>query len=97
MDFLLKHKNWLLPLLFILILTPFTPLIDLQVARYFYTDSFQKTPLLYFFHHYAIIPGWIMSAICLGIFGLSFISSSWKPWRISYPYPIDDCRSLANH
>ncbi len=82
-----KHGLWLIPILCMAILTPFTPSIDLAIARYFYQiglakgDNFLSHPFLDFMFNYSVVPAQI-TAIFAGLFFLiSYIFPFLKEWR----------------
>lgn len=61
-------KTAILPLLLLVLATPFSPYWDLKFANWFYTgDHFSTSPLLKFVFNYAIYPAWIVvGAAALG-------------------------------
>lgn len=84
-----KYLPWLLPLLCVLLLAPFTPNIDMEIERYFYVDGhFQSNGLVWFIYTFGVVPGWIIAIGSLALFGMSFIYSSLKPWRLYILLPL---------
>lgn len=67
----LTSKLWIYPALFVLLLAPFTPWIDLSIARYFYSSSndpvehFLKDPVLDAFYDYGTIPANLTALISI--------------------------------
>jgi membrane-associated PAP2 superfamily phosphatase len=75
-----KHKRWLLPLLFVVLLAPLTPWLDLSIAHYFYDagkDSaahFMTAPWIDFMYHWGV---WIPNLFA--ILAVPFLF--FKKWR----------------
>lgn len=89
MAYLNRHIFWIAPLLFVLLLAPFTPQIDLTLERYFYEDNhFHSNSFLNFIQTFGVIPGWILGLGALLIFILSYIYPSCKPWRYYVLLPL---------
>jgi lipid A 4'-phosphatase len=87
MDFLNSSKKWILPALVLLCLTPFSPWIDLGIARYFYAHSndpvehFMTSPLLNFIFDAGPLAATLTAAgAALLLFG-SYVSSHLRKWR----------------
>ncbi|WP_213155352.1 phosphatase PAP2 family protein [Neochlamydia sp. AcF65] len=77
---------WLIPLISILLLTPFSSTIDLAVARYFFANGhFQSNSFLNFLYSYGMVPGWILTLFALLFLVLSYLHPFWKCWR---PYAL---------
>ena len=75
-----------MPLIFILLLAPFSAYLDMAIEHYFYTNGhFQTDSFLYFLQTFCIIPGWILACATLLILILSFIHPYWYRWR---PYVL---------
>jgi len=77
-------RLWLLPLLIVLFLTPFTPWLDKTISSLFYNpealgvDRFIANPFLDFLFEYGIYPAWIVFILCaVGLFA-SYTSTKWK-------------------
>lgn len=86
METLQKNKSWLLPILCMAILTPFTPYLDMAIARYFYekgngVEHFSTLPIYDFFYVYALIPGQITIILSTAALLLSYIVPRCRPWR----------------
>lgn len=83
---IIKHSRWLLPLFFLLLLTPFTPWLDLSIATLFYdphpsVNHFISNSTLDWIYTYALIPGQLLATGAVLVFLLSYLISSWKKWR----------------
>lgn len=84
-----KLIKWGAPLAVVLLLAPFTPMIDLKLANRFYTDSgFSSHPYFSFIYHYGVYPAFLVgiSSACL------FIASFFKETLLKYRFP---CLFLA--
>ncbi len=82
-----KNKLWLIPLIMIAVFTPFSSMLDLAIARYFYhlgegnIEHFVSHPVLDFIYVYALIPGQILVIGATIALFCSYIFASCKPWR----------------
>lgn len=81
-----RHKTWLLPILLMLAITPFTPWLDLAFARSFYTEGadgahFYSHPALEFIYVYALVPGQITVILALSALLLSYVVPRQFTWR----------------
>lgn len=82
-----KNLIWVLPILLMILLTPFTPWLDLKITRYFYhpdplaLDPFSSGPFFDFLFNYGILPAWIVAIISALIFLFSYVSNPLKAWR----------------
>lgn len=82
-SFILNNKLWLLPILAMLIITSFTPALDLAMSRYFYQgdSGFSNNAFFTFMYNYGFYPG-DLTALAAGIgIILSFCSEKFKSWR----------------
>ena len=63
------------PLLGLLLITPFTPFLDLQITHYFYTPGvgFASTPFFDFLYKYGFIPADATAIAALFLFILSYL------------------------
>lgn len=79
------HKYWLWPILFALLLTPFTPTIDLQLSKYFYqgNNQFASSKFYTFLFNYGVLPAQITCLIAIIVFIGSFLYTKWIPYRSS--------------
>ncbi len=81
------HKSWLIPLILMLFITPFTPWLDLKVTHLFYTpdpygiDHFKSGPFFDFLFNYGIFPAWILVGIAVIAALLSYFVDSFKKWQ----------------
>ncbi len=64
---------WLAPILFMAVIAPFTPFLDLTVSRYFY--NFPSSPFYDFIYNYGILPVWFV--VIPAIISYAF----YKTWR----------------
>lgn len=84
MEGMKKHRRWLIPLLILLILTPFAPYLDIAISSYFYhpdTGQFTNSPFLQFVYDYAQLPAFFIAG-CTGILLVAtFVIESWKKYR----------------
>jgi membrane-associated PAP2 superfamily phosphatase len=82
LSFISKHKAWLLPLLLLAILTPFTPAIDLASSNYFYLPHhhFSSNAFFDFLYHYGLIPAQLLFSFAAVMLFLSYFKK-WKKWH----------------
>jgi len=83
-----KSLLWLIPILLVIMITPFTPFLDLKISHYFYTSStetvhghFTSNAFLKFLYNYGPMPALIVGLGSAFFYLLSFLISSWKKWR----------------
>ena len=83
--YLIRHRSWIIPLIMLVLITPFSADIDLSLSRYFYTrqepTGFRSSAFNDFMFVYGLIPAqllFISSAILL------FMSCFFKKWRRGY-------------
>lgn len=87
MEFLNTYKKWLLPAIFTLLLTPFTPFLDLSIARFFYTHSndpvehFMSSPVLNFLFELGPLPANLTAAFAAAILIGSYLFKHLQKWR----------------
>lgn len=84
--FLNKHYPWIFPLLLLLLITPATPAIDMEIESYFYRlgeGNFLKTPFYQFFYDHGPSLGLWTASGSLVLFLASFFVDSIKRWRSS--------------
>lgn len=84
--FFKEHKQWLIPVLLVAAIAPFTSYLDLKIAGYFYTfeddtGHFLQTPFLHFVYQYGFYPADILGVLALLALILSFIFPTWKAIR----------------
>lgn len=76
-----RHLYWLLPIALLILISPFTPALDLAMARYFYAHGqFVSTPFEDFIFSYAVYPAFGVGFLALGIWPLSYFIPSWRRW-----------------
>lgn len=89
MNILKKHIRWLLPVVLFILITPFTPKLDLEISRFFYDQqdgekgSFVSNELTYGIFHYGVLPAWILVGLASLVLILSYVSAPFKKWRDS--------------
>jgi len=79
-----KHFRWLIPTLLLVLITPFTPYLDISIAQYFYStyDEFATGQSFYhFMYHYGFYPGWAALGFGLVMYILSFFKENMLKWR----------------
>ncbi len=78
-----KHAPWLLPILAMAFLTPFTPALDLAISNYFYQDthSFPQRPFYTFIFEYGSVPALVTATLALLCFLLANFFPSLQKWR----------------
>lgn len=85
---------WLLPIIIMAAITPFTPGIDLAISHYFFdpTESFQTNAFYTFMYDYGIIPGQLAFAASAILLFLSCFFRKWNQW---YPSSLVMVLTLA--
>lgn len=78
-----RHLKWILPLLAIALLAPFTPLLDLTIARFFYEPQghFERTSLTNVLFRYGDWIGLGLGIAATAIFPASYFLSPLAKWR----------------
>ena len=85
----MKNKTflWLIPILVMALLAPFTSFLDLSIERYFYhlgegtVEHFVVHPFYEFMYNYAILPSWFIVIPAIIILALSYLIKSFKVWK----------------
>jgi len=80
----MNYMKWWLPILLFILITPFTPYLDLGITQYFYHlggNKFISNDLTAFFYDYGVLVGDIFILVAILLYGLSFFKSSLKNWR----------------
>ena len=80
----MKNAKWWLPILLMVLITPFTADWDLALSRYFYNQAenpFASNKIYEFLYHYGILPADLITAFGVVAFVLSFFIVAWKKWR----------------
>ena len=74
---------YLWPLLGLIVITPFTPWLDLEISNSFYTPSkgFESTPLFSFLYQYGFIPADATAVAALIAVPFTFLIPCLKRWR----------------
>ncbi len=77
--------TWLIPIILMILIAPFTPWLDLSIAKYFYHPEnlakFSTGPLFDFVFNYGIVPAWIVFIFSTIILSLSYILKRFTSWR----------------
>lgn len=78
-----NHAAWLLPLLAMLLITPFTPALDLQLSHYFYdpAHAFPQSTFTSFMFVYGLLPAQLTFIIAAIILFLASFFKKWKKWQ----------------
>lgn len=78
-----RHAPWLLPLLCLLLITPWISQWDLQISNYFYMPGkgFSQLPHFHWIFTYGPWPGLTLSIGSFALFLLSYGMTSLKRWR----------------
>lgn len=80
--FFFREKSWLWPLIALLLITPFTPAIDLSLSRWFYHNHhFQVNAFYTFFYKYGYYPADVTAVVALGVLVASFFKKNLMKWR----------------
>lgn len=83
------YIQWWLPILLMLVVTPFTPAMDLAASSFFYQPTadgggqFSSNAFFDFMFVYGVVPADITAGLAIVVFILSYFSSYWKQWRSS--------------
>lgn len=78
----MKSLSWILPILLMALLTPFTPGLDLDIERYFYNDhQFSQNAFYDFVFDYGAVPGELLAILAGLIFLFSYLKKTWKAYR----------------
>lgn len=82
-SFIRQHGAWLIPVLAMALITPFTPELDLAVSRYFYDPStgFDDSPFYAFMYTYGLIPAQLTFITAAVLLFLSSFFKKWKKWQ----------------
>lgn len=79
-----KYFLWITPTLLLILLTPFTPELDLSFAKAFYKAeiiSFTHSKWLKTIYHWGVIPGLLTGAISVFILISSYFHAPWRTFR----------------
>ena len=82
-----KSLSFIIPIILMILITPFTPWIDLKITSLFYhpenplLDRFSKGPFFDFFFVQGMIPAWTVFALSSSILAISYFSKKIKSWR----------------
>lgn len=78
----MKNAKWWLPILLMVLITPFTPWLDLTISHYFFSDHhFVSNDFTTFMFNYGILAADILVGGAVVTFLLSYCLKYWKPWR----------------
>lgn len=87
MDFLNCSKKWIWPTLLILLITPFSPWLDLEISWFFYTHSndpvehFMSHPILNFLFEFGPLAANLTALFAAIVLILSYIFKNIRKWR----------------
>lgn len=78
-----RHSRWLVPLLLLVAISPFTTYLDTTISSFFYQGSgkFWSKPFLNYIFDYLVFPAETVTLVALIIYVGSFLKPSWKKWR----------------
>lgn len=82
-----KSLSWILPIILMILITPFTPWLDLKITSLFYhpenslLDRFSTGPFFDFFFVQGMFPAWTVFALSTLFLGLSCFLNKFKFWR----------------
>ncbi len=79
-----RHLNWLLPILFVALLAPFTPTIDLYVSNLFYNPhegTFYNCAIMKILFRYGEIFGLLSGGVAAFFLLLSFTKTKFRKYR----------------
>lgn len=76
-----KYLWWLLPVLALLLVTPFLSQWDQNIEDYFYQNHFASNAFYDFMYVYGVIPALFVGLSALLILALSYVVPSYKKWR----------------
>lgn len=77
-----SHAKWLYPLIFMALLTPFTPWLDMSIARYFFEEKqFVTNGWTDALFDFGVIPAQLVTLLAIFFYLLSFVQKYWKMWR----------------
>lgn len=78
-----NHLKWLLPLLLLVIFTPFSSFLDLKISGCCYDpeQGFSSHPYFQFLFRYGEQFGFAVGGVFLLLFLGSFLKPKWKKWR----------------
>lgn len=84
----IKAVYWI-PLLLLLLITPFSTSLDLSIGHYFYPTENQTAALAYeYIFHYLAVLTWIALALVVILLILSYVSEKYRKWRLPAWYLI---------
>jgi lipid A 4'-phosphatase len=77
------NAKWWVPILLMAIITPFTPMLDLWIERYFYQGDgqFISNNFTNFFYNWGFFPADIVAIIAAIVLVLSYVIRPWKKVR----------------
>jgi len=81
-SFIFTHWRWLLPLLAMGVVTPFTPAWDLAFSRTFFDgEAFVAHPILDGLYLWGVVPAQLGFIVGCVLFAVSFLGKRWQRWR----------------
>lgn len=76
--------DWVIPLLLLALIAPFTPKLDLTFSSYFYNDltgHFSSESFYLFMYTWGLLPGQMTGIAAILVFMLSYYKKSFMHWR----------------
>jgi len=82
-NFLIQQRMWLWPIVLMLLITPFTPTLDLAITRYFYQGNgeFSRSGLFHFMYDYGVVPAQIIAGGATLLLFFSLFTKKLQPTR----------------
>ena len=78
MELFKKNCRWLIPAVFLLLIAPLTPYLDLKISHFFFNgNQFSTDPYITFFYKYGNFPAHILGFISLFLLIVSFAFKRW--------------------
>lgn len=76
------HRRWLFPLIWLILITPLTPKLDLEIEHYFFEDHhFSNNAFFTFLYNYGCWPTLAFFGFILFAFVATFFYEKLKKWR----------------
>ncbi len=79
--YLNKHTRWIFPLLLLVIFTPLTPKLDIDIENFFYYEHFSHNSFFQFMYRFGPWPGILTAVVAFCTYLLSYVMSSLQKWR----------------
>ncbi len=74
--------KWLLPIVLMALIAPWTPYLDIEFSQYFYQGDgkFTSNAFIIFFYKYGFLPADLTAALAVVVLLLSFFIPPWRRW-----------------